>query len=121
MTITLERFPKTVSACHAEIIRLRVALENAQDSGDADKVSELESERDDLKQELSAAKEEADSLQTEVDRLEKYIENNPDATEDINAFLDECVRFGPLRYDVPQTSRAMRAIVNLHDIVGRQP
>lgn len=120
-TATLERFPRTVSACHAEIIRLRVSLENAQESSGADRIAELEAERDELEAKLEAAEEEGTSLQAEVDRLEKHIESFPDATEDINALLDECVRFGPLRYDVPQTPRAMRAIVNLHDCVGRQP
>jgi predicted nucleic acid-binding Zn-ribbon protein len=96
-------FPKTVTACHAEIARLD------------GKIAELQEKNSEL----------ASKLNTASDRLAE-IENDDEEEElgvsgAINAFLDECERTGPLRYDVPQTDRAMRAIVALHDAVGRNP
>jgi len=110
-TTTLERLPNTVTACHVMIRKLQ---ESAGDDG-------ATAERDELKEKVEELEDECKSLQSEVERLEKYIEQSPDATDDINALLDECVRVGPLRFDVPQSDRAQRAIVALHDCVGRQP
>lgn len=123
-TATLERLPNTVTACHAEIRKLREAV--GVDAGSAEEisalgetVSALESERDELKDELEAAKKTVSELEERVDELEE--DDRPDAEDAINCFLDECERIGPLRYDVPQSDRAVRAIVRLHDAVGRQP
>jgi predicted nuclease with TOPRIM domain len=112
-TATLERLPNTVTACHAEIRRLQEAV------GSADEISALESERDELKDKLAESEGEVAELELRVAELEKN--ERPDAELAINIFLDECERVGPLRYDVPQTPRAIQAIIGLHDAVGRNP
>lgn len=92
-------FPKTVTACHDEIRRLGSLL------ADADAQIEAKDRR-------------IGDLQDEVEELEEA--STEDSAEDaINLFLDECERTGPLRFDVPQTDRVNRAIVGLHDVVGR--
>lgn len=96
-------FPKTVTGCHAEIRRLSELI------GDADKqldqkdetISELESELDEI--------EESDTI------------SDIETEQAIHSFLDEIERTGPLRFDVPRTERVNKAIVNLHDVVGRRP
>jgi predicted nucleic acid-binding Zn-ribbon protein len=96
-----EQMPKTVTACHAEIIRLQATI------------SDLEGEKEKLMKELGSAE----------DRLEEVEESI--AAKDLDIFgaverlLDECERVGPLRYDLVQSGRASAAIVALHDIVGR--
>lgn len=94
-------YPKTVTACHAEIKRLEGLLDSAD-------------------KQIKAKDGVIDDLQEKVDELEEA-ESEEAAEEAINRFLDECERTGPLRFDVPQTDRAQRAIVALHDVVGRQP
>jgi hypothetical protein len=94
-------YPKTVTVCHAEISRLTGLLSKYDavvDRKDAE-IAEL------------------------VDKIEDLEENyqDVDVAIVINRFLDECERVGPLRFDVPQSDRANRAIVALHDAVGRQP
>lgn len=87
-------YPKTVTSCHKEIMRLEKLL--------------------------AVADEKIDALEDDVDDDEDDSEEeSTDAEGAIHAFLDECERVGPLRYDVPQTDSAMRAIVALHDVVGR--
>lgn len=96
-------FPKTVTNCHAEIRRLEGLLAAAG-------------------KQLEAKETTIDELQGKLDEIEEEgaaEENHTD--EAINAFLDEVERVGPLRFDVPQTDRANRSIVALHDIVGRRP
>lgn len=97
-------FPKTVSACHAEIRRLSELI------ADADK-------------QLDAKDDTIDELQTEIDEIEDGKEDDCDQQTEsaVNAFLDEIERTGPLRFDVPNTDRVNRAIVALHDLVGRKP
>lgn len=107
-------YPKTVTACHREIERLERMVAEA-DKALIAKDAELDekSQRiDDLEAEVSDLEDEARERQNELD-----------ATSDsaINSFLDECERTGPLRFDVPQTDRVNRAIIALHDAVGRQP
>lgn len=114
-TATLERLPNTVTACHDEIRKLREAM--SEDT--AEQLSALESERDELKDRVEGLEKEVSELEARVEELED--EDRPDATDAIERFLDECERVGPLRYDVPQSDRAMRAIVVLHDVVGRNP
>ena len=111
-TTTLERLPNTVSKCHAEIMKLREACSDPD-------IAAIIAERDELKERLQAAKKEVEELEARVEQLEEN--DRPDAELAINAFLDECERIGPMRYDVPQSDRAFRAIVELHDSVGRQP
>lgn len=100
--------PKTVTASHAEIERLAELLATA--------TSELDTKDSTI-----------DELREKIIDLENDIEEHKedklivasDTSGAIHAFLDECERTGPLRYDVPQTERAMRTIVELHDVVGR--
>ena len=73
-TATLDRpsFPKTVTACHAEIIRLRVEIENIEDADDGNaRIDELETEVEELQKSLKAA-------EAEKDELEKRIESEKD-------------------------------------------
>lgn len=39
----------------------------------------------------------------------------------INAFLDECERTAVLKFKVPETEHANKAILGLYDAVGRNP
>jgi predicted nucleic acid-binding Zn-ribbon protein len=96
-------FPKTVTACHAEIKRLQDLVQEADEQ-------------------LTSKEERIDELEREVDDLEDDDDDyTVDTIEAINALLDECERTGPLRYDVPQTDRVNRAIVKLHEVTGRNP
>lgn len=118
-TATLERFPKTVSACHVEIIRLRKEVE-VSESGDPERISELEAERDELKERLASSEEENDELGARVKELEDN--EHPDAINAINDFLFEVERpVGQFKFDVIHGPAADRAIVKLFDAVGRQP
>lgn len=114
-TTTLERLPNTVTKCHS-VIR---ALQEGAGDGGAARILELEAERDELKERLADTENENDELEARVKELEEN--ERPDAVTAIDAFLDECERTGPLRFDVPQSDRVNRAIVGLHDAVGRQP
>lgn len=107
-TETLERLPNTVTKCHAEIKKLR----EIAGADSADRIVELEAERDELKAEN-------DALEARIEELEEN--EHPDVVEAVDRFLDECERVGPMRYDVPQSDHAMRAIVGLHDAIGRAP
>lgn len=115
-TTTLERFPKTVSACHAEIIRLRTAAEE----NDGERLTELEAERDELKDEIAAARQEIDRLEERVEELEDA--ENPDAVSAIDRFLYEVERpIGQFKFDVIHGPATDRAILGLFEAVGRQP
>jgi predicted nuclease with TOPRIM domain len=116
-TATLERLPNTVTKCHAEIVKLR-ALAGDPDAN-AERIVELEAELSEAREELEETEKENAELEARVEELEKN--EHLDAVVAIDKFLDECERVGPLRYDVPQTDRAMRAIIGLHDSVGRTP
>jgi cell division protein FtsB len=116
-TATLERLPNTVTACHTEIKKLREVL--GLDAGSAQLISALESERDELKDQLEETKRDKEAAETRVDELEAN--ELPDAVAAIDRFLNECVRVGPLRYDVPQSDRELQAIIGLHDAAGRRP
>jgi hypothetical protein len=98
-----DEYPKTVTVCHAEIKRLNAVIVAAdkQLEGKDDEIAELKDELDEIE--------------------EKGTVSDQDAASAINAFLDECERVGPLRFDVPQSDRTNRAIVGLHDVVGRKP
>lgn len=94
-------YPKTVTVCHAEISRLEKLLIEAD-------------------KQLDAKDQEINNLEDKMDdHEESEMGLDYDATEAINAFLDECERVGPLRFEVPQSDRVNRAIVRLHDAVGR--
>lgn len=115
-TATLERFPKTVSACHVEIIRLRKALED----GDAERIADLETERDELKDEIKVAREEIDKLEERIEELEDA--ENPDAIGAIDQFLFEVERpVGQFKFDVVHGPSTDRAILGLFAAVGREP
>lgn len=104
-------YPKTVTACHAEIDRL------------AGKINSLDSKNSDLAGKLYTAEERFEERFEErlVEIEGEGAATELGAVEAINRFLDECVRVAPLKYDVPQTDRAMQTIVALHDAVGRNP
>lgn len=93
-------FPKTVTACHTEIRRLEGLLATAD--------AQLDKKDDELQSTID-------------DSEERDAETDFFANDAINMLLDECERVGPLRYDVRQSDRTMRAIIALHDAVGRQP
>lgn len=115
-TATLERFPKTVSACHVEIIRLRKELEN----GDRDRLKALEEERDELKAEINTARGEIDELEDRVKPLEDN--EHPDVIDAVDNFLYQVERpAGQFKFDVIHEPATDRAIVRLFDAVGRQP
>jgi predicted RNase H-like nuclease (RuvC/YqgF family) len=115
-TATLERFPKTVSACHVEIIRLRKELEG----GDADRIVSLEEERDELKDEIETASKEIDDLEERVKKLEEN--EHPDVIDAVDNFLYQVERpVGEFKFDVIHEAATDRAIVRLFDAVGRRP
>ena len=95
-------FPKTVGACHAEIRRLSNLIAEADKQIDA-----KDNEIDDLQEELEEIEEKGGVRDEETEHV-------------IHTFLDEVERTGPLQFDVPQTDRVNRAIVALHDVVGRR-
>lgn len=117
-TAPLERpsFPKTVSACHAEIIKLREYIED-DDSGIA-LIDELETEVKELKERLEATEDENDELEKRVEELEDA--QHPDAVEAIDNFLHEIERQpGQLKFDVVHGPATDRAILRLFDAAGR--
>jgi chromosome segregation ATPase len=93
----------------------------AESAGSAATMKELEAERDDLNGELEALRRDKDEADERIEELEKIVEGRADPIAAIDVFLDECERTGPMRFDVPQSERTNRAIVRLHDAVGRQP
>ena len=78
-----------------------------------ERILDLEGEKDKLQDEVS-------SVEDRLEEVEEFV-----AAKDLDIFgaverlLDECERVGPLRYDLVQSDRASAAIVELHDIVGR--
>lgn len=111
-------FPKTVSACHAEIIKLRSAVD--EPGADAGRVEELEIEVARLKETLSATEDENDALEDRINELggDKAL----DAIGAINTFLYEVERpVGRFNFDIIHGPAADRAIVGLFDAVRRQP
>lgn len=122
-TSTLERpsFPKTVCACHAEIARLHIEIENIADADDGSvRVDELKTEVKELKERLEAAEAENDELEKRVEKLEG--DQNPDAVEAIDNFLYQVERPpGQFRFDIVHGPATDRAIVGLFEAVGRQP
>jgi predicted nuclease with TOPRIM domain len=115
-TEVLERFPKTVSACHAEILKLRRASEN----GDGERVKELEAEVEELTEKLADAEKENDKLEDRVEELEEA--EKPDALRAIDEFLFEVERpVGQFKFDVIHGPSADRAILGLYAAAGREP
>jgi septal ring factor EnvC (AmiA/AmiB activator) len=144
-TETMERLPNTVTRCHEEIRRLRasqlaapIVVDNSEqiaalkadigeltadlEAAETEKaaleasVKELEAERDELKERLEATEKEKEEADERIEENE-----HPNAILAIDDFLGECERIGPMRFDVPQSDRVNRAIVALHDVVGRNP
>lgn len=117
-TTTLERFPKTVSACHAEIIRLRKSADEMDSEND--RIAALEEERDELKDQVKSLEVEKDELEKRVEELEDA--KHPDVIDAVNTFLYEVERpVGQFKFDVVHGPATDRAIVGLFDAVGRQP
>lgn len=119
-TATLDRpsFPKTVTACHAEIIRLRKAAEGLV--SESDRIDELETEVKELTESLEAADAERDELETRVEELEG--DQNPGAVEAIDNFLYQVESpAGQFKFDVVHGPATDRAILSLFDAIGRQP
>lgn len=115
-TATLERFPKTVSACHVEIIRLRKELGGI----DRDQIQALEEERDDLKDQIETAQKEIDELEERVKELEEN--EHPDVVDAVDNFLLQVeMPVGQFKFDVIHEPATDRAIIRLFDAVGRQP
>lgn len=100
-------YHETVEACHDTIKALADELMAVRSRAESEieMAADLQREVDDLEAELADSKAEADDH----------------AIASINDLLDECERVGVLRYTVPQTDRASRAIVALHNIAGRNP
>lgn len=116
-TATMERLPNTVSACHAEIVRLRAAL---ADASGAERIADLEAERDDLRNSLTAEQATVDELEERIEELEK--DQHPEAVDAIHRFLAEVERpVGQFKFDVLHGPAADRAILGLYDAVERQP
>ena len=117
-TAALERLPKTVSACRAEIARLQHEAEGLV--SESERITELENERDELKDQLKEAEAENEKLEARVEELEEA--ENPDAVDAINKFLDQVERpVGQYKFDVIHGPAADRAIVGLFEAAGRQP
>jgi chromosome segregation ATPase len=119
-TATLERFPKTVSACHVEIIRLRTSLADVDEAkGDA---RELRRELDKAIGEIEVLQAKNSELDDRIDELEGEAEDRKDHVIAINRFLDEVERpVGRFVFDVVHGTPADRAILGLFDAAGRQP
>lgn len=104
---TLERLPNTVTACHAEIRKLREAR------GGGTRTVELEGE-------VAALRLANEALEKRIEELEEN--ENPDAIAAIDNFLFEVQRpVGQFKFDVLHGPAADRAIVGLYGAVGRQP
>lgn len=121
-TATLERFPKTVSACHIEIIRLRKEIENVTEDDKSDEIFALETERDELKAKAEELEARVDELETENKGLEKKIEDWSDPVDAIDNFLYQVERpVGQFKFDVIHEPATDRAITRLYDAAKRQP
>lgn len=129
-TATLDRpsFPKTISACHAEIIKLRSVREGEDDI--SDRIGTLESDAVELKDQISELETENEKLKAAALDLEqeneRLVERNLEleaGEEAINNFLYEVER--PVgrgfKFDVIHGAAADRAILSMFDAVGRQP
>ncbi len=115
-------YPNTVTKCHAVIARMEQELRAG--SLDPEKRRELDLEIRTLQEQVQDHEKTIEGLGEQVGDLEKQVEEFEEnyrggTAMAVEAFLDECERVGPLRYDVPQTPRAMQAIIHLHDVVGR--
>lgn len=115
-------YPNTVTKCHVVIARLEQELRDGSLNAAARRKLDLEIKI--LSEQVSDHERTIETLGGQITDLEKQIEEyeenyRGDTADAVQAFLDECERVGPLRYDVPQTPRAMQAIVHLHDVVGR--
>lgn len=115
-------YPNTVTKCHAVIARmeqeLRAGTFNPQERRKLDlEIKTLHEQVSDHEKTIETLSEQISDLEKQVEEFEENYRG--DTAIAVEAFLDECERVGPLRYDVPQTPRAMQAIVHLHDVVGR--
>lgn len=110
------KFPKTVSACHAEIIRLRNA------AGDGKSVRDLQIELDDANARIEKLETEAADLNEQIEELESAAEARKEPEAAIETFLFEVERpTGQFKFDVVHGPSCDRAILGLYDAVGRNP
>ena len=92
-------------------------------------MSEAESTDPQFPDNVEACHDEIRRLSRAIGKLESELEEieeegtvrDQDIEGAIHSFLDEVERTAPLRFQVPTTDRANRAIVGLHDAVGRRP
>ena len=121
------KFPKTVSACHVEIIRLRSEISEHNDlQADLDHAENAASE---LRREIEAAGAEIEALQKtigerdeRIEELEGEAEGRTDPIAAIDTFLFEVERpVGRLNFDVVHGAAADRAILGLFEAAGRNP
>lgn len=121
------KFPKTVSACHVEIIRLRNEIAEHDDL-QAD-IAHAEETASELLREIETAGAEIEALQKTVDERNERIEELEGEAEDrkdpvaaIDQFLFEVERpVGKFSFDVVHGPATDRAILGLYDAVGRNP
>lgn len=122
MTVTLDRFPKTVSACHAEIIRLRKQVEDATEGDKSDRILTLEGEVTELEAKVEELESELSESERYKKEIEKKIEDWTDPIEAIENFLYQVERpVGKFKFDVIHDQATDRAIVRLFDAVERNP
>jgi septal ring factor EnvC (AmiA/AmiB activator) len=121
------KFPKTVSACHVEIIRLRNQIAEHDDMhGD---IAHAEETAGELRREIETAGAEIEALQKtigerdeRIEELEGEAEGREDPVAAIDQFLFEVERpVGRFNFDVVHGAAADRAILGLFAAVGRNP
>lgn len=120
--VSREQFPRTVSACHAEIEKLLGA-------GASEELEAATAELRAVRTELETVIAEAESLRAEkvelegrVEQLEAEAEDRHDPIKAINRFLDEVERpTGRFQFDVVHGPRTDRAILDLFDAAERHP
>jgi predicted nucleic acid-binding Zn-ribbon protein len=85
-----------------------------------DRIAELEREARLLQEDKESLTEDLDEANREIERLEEEV--GAKADEDaVHAFLDIVERRGILKFSVPQTDAADRAILALFDAIDRRP
>jgi len=115
-TATLEQYPRTVSACHVEIARLRRQIE---DDGLA-RGGELKAWVKELEDRIEAKDQEIAELNEDIAEFKAAA--HPEAINAIEQFLYEVERpVGRLKFDVVHGPAADRAILAMFDAVGCNP
>lgn len=121
------KFPKTVSACHVELIRLRKEIEAHDELWGAldeakDDANELRREVEKLGGEIEALGETISERDSRIDELEGEAEGRTDPIAAIDTFLFEVERpVDRFNFDVIHGAAADRAILGLFEAAGRNP